>query len=218
MNLKEIYRNILRFLANYLLEWALSLLCRSLRFKVKNGEHIGKLIKENKKFVLAFWHGSMIVPWYVHRNKRFSALVSKSKDGGLLYKILCKWNYNVIRGSSHRGGSTALTTLINCATKESPVLITPDGPRGPAQIMKPGAVITAKKANVPLILLGIYHHKKKVLKSWDKFEVPFYFSTVNLLYSDPICIDSELPYEETSRKIEECQNMLNQLQIDAEKL
>lgn len=218
MKLKEINRNILRFLANYLLFRALSLLCRTLTINVKNGEHVEKLIKENKNFVLAFWHGSMIVPWYVHRNKKFSALVSRSKDGGLLFKILSKWNYNVVRGSSHRGGSAALGTLINCATKQSAVLITPDGPRGPAQIMKPGAVITAKKAQVPLILLGVFHQKKKILKSWDRFEVPYYFSSVNLLYSDPICIDAEMPYEETSQKIEECQNMLNLLQIEAEKV
>jgi lysophospholipid acyltransferase (LPLAT)-like uncharacterized protein len=218
MKLKEINRNILRVAGNFILHWALKVLCKTLKIRNKNSVHVERLIKENKNFVLAFWHGTMIIPWYVHRDRRFVALVSRSKDGALLDKILRKWNYNVTRGSSHRGGSAALSAMINAAISEGSILITPDGPRGPANIMKPGAVIVAKKANIPLILLGVHHSRKKILKSWDRFEVPFFFSNVNLIYSDPICIDSDLSYEDTTQKIQDCQDLLNQLQLEAEKM
>ena len=56
------------------------------------------------------------------------------------------------------------------------VAITPDGPRGPAHKLKPGAVVSAKKSKVPLVLAGVGFKKKKIFKSWDQFEVPYLFS------------------------------------------
>lgn len=218
MKLKKLKQETLRFLGNFLLYHGITALCKSLEINAKNEEHVKKLLDEKRNFVLAFWHGSMVVPWFVHKDKRISALVSRSKDGALLDKILRRWDYNVIRGSSHKGGSVALGVLIDTAKNDSPIAITPDGPTGPIRKMKAGAVIVAKKTKVPLILLGVHYDKKKVLNSWDKFEVPLFFSKVNMIYSDPICVDSELSFEDTNKLIEECQEKLNQLQIEAENL
>jgi len=87
--------------------------------------------------------------------------------------------------------------------------------RGPAHKFKAGAVITAKKSRVPLILAGIYK-KKKVLSNWDKFEVPYFFSKAKVIYSEPIYVDAELSYEETSGVIVNCENKLNELQRKAQ--
>ncbi len=65
------------------------------------------------------------------------------------------------------------------------VAITPDGPTGPARVMKAGAVIAAQRASIPLVLLGVAYSKKYIFKSWDKFEVPKFFSNVTLVYSNP---------------------------------
>jgi lysophospholipid acyltransferase (LPLAT)-like uncharacterized protein len=81
--------------------------------------------------------------------------------------------------------------------------------------MKPGAVIVSRKCQIPLVLVGIGIEKKWTLKSWDSFEVPKFFSRVNILFSDPVNIDPDLTYEETSEKILENEKLLNQLQIEA---
>jgi len=77
-------------------------------------------------------------------------------------------------------------------------------------------VVAAKRANVPLVLLGVGYQKKRELSSWDKFQVPKFFSRTNLIYSDPIVIDQDLSYEETTKLIETCENKLNELQREAE--
>ena len=93
--------------------------------------------------------------------------------------------------------------------------ITPDGPRGPVYKMKAGAVITAQKSNVPLVLVGIGIKRKKILKSWDKFEIPAFFSKAKIVYSNPIFFKNDLSYNETSDMIIFCENKLNELQEEA---
>jgi len=57
----------------------------------------------------------MLLPWYLNRNKNFAALISKSKDGDLLAKILKHWKYEVVRGSSSTGGNVALGIMADYA-------------------------------------------------------------------------------------------------------
>jgi lysophospholipid acyltransferase (LPLAT)-like uncharacterized protein len=157
----------------------------------------------------------MLLAWYLHRNKDFTALISKSKDGDLLEKILKHWKYNVVRGSSSKGGDVALGIMVDSARNNESVVITPDGPRGPINRMKAGAVITAKKSKIPLVLVGIGYNKKRILKSWDKFEIPKFFSVAKAVYSDPIYINSDLSFSETSEIILNCERKLNELQVEA---
>lgn len=215
MSLKKYRQDILRAMGNILLHKALNILCSTLKLNIRNSRCLDEFLEGKKNFVLAFWHGSMLVPWYVNRNKGFSALVSQSKDGAMLFNVLSSWNYKVIRGSSHRGGREALHALIDLAKNHSPIAITPDGPKGPYHKLKPGAVIVAKKSGVPLVLLGIGYSRPRRLKSWDRFEIPRLFSRVNLVYSDPVYIDGNLSFEETQRIIENCELKLNQLQKEA---
>jgi lysophospholipid acyltransferase (LPLAT)-like uncharacterized protein len=217
MNRKKIWQDFLRFSGQFMLDKMINVLCRSLSITVRNKENIEKLINENKNFIIAFWHSTMLLPWYMHRNMNIAALISKSKDGELLAKLLRKWNYKVIRGSSSSGGDVALGIMVDYARNNQSLAITPDGPRGPARKFKAGAVITAKKSGVPLILLGIGIKRKKILKSWDQFQVPFFFTKINAVYSEPFYIDKEIDYNAASGIINKCDEVLNKLQAEAEK-
>ena len=215
MQFRKHKQDILRVIGLIGLSHSIDLLCRSLRVTNINKEEVNKLVDQNKNFVLAFWHGQMLLAWYLHRNKNYTALISKSKDGDLLEKILKHWNYNVVRGSSSQGGGVALGILVDFARNNDSVVITPDGPRGPINKMKPGAVIAAKKSKTPLILVGVGYKKKKVLKSWDKFEIPKFFSEARAVYSEPVYINSDLSFVETSEIILGCEQKLNKLQNEA---
>ncbi|MCK9426130.1 MAG: lysophospholipid acyltransferase family protein [Ignavibacteriaceae bacterium] len=216
MKLRKLYQDFLRFVGNYVLYILIQTLCKTLRIQSSRSEAFHSLLDENKKFVLAFWHGTMVIPWFVNRNLKLLAIISKSKDGDLLAKILRRWNYKVVRGSSSTGGNVALEIMIDHAKHECPISITPDGPRGPNFKMKAGAVITAKKSEVPLVLVGVGYKSKTRLHSWDNFEVPFPFSKVQLVYSEPIVIDKNLSYDETSKMILQCEKKLNELQKKAQ--
>jgi|ERR1017187_5860153 lysophospholipid acyltransferase (LPLAT)-like uncharacterized protein len=215
MKFKKYKQSILRLIGFLVLSQAVDLLCKSMKVTFKNKEVINNLEQQNKNFVLAFWHGQMLLAWYLHRNKKLTALISKSKDGDLLERILKHWKYNVIRGSSSKGGDIALGIMVDSARNNESVVITPDGPTGPMNIMKAGVVITAKKSKTPLILVGIGYKKKRVLKSWDKFEIPKFFSAANAVYSDPVYVDSDLSFTDTSELILNCERKLNELQVDA---
>jgi len=218
MKIKVIKQKVLQFLGNIFLHSLVNVLCKSVKIKMINSIEVENLLKLKQNFVLAFWHGTMLIPWYVHRNKNFSALVSLSKDGSILANTLNKWGYKVERGSSHKGGKEALNTLLENSKMNFSVAITPDGPTGPPRKLKAGAVITAQRSNIPLILCGVAYKKKYVFNSWDKFEVPKFFSKIVLNYSKPIYIDSNLNREDTSIIINECDVLLNQLQKDAQEI
>jgi len=217
MNTKQVKQNTLRFLGSFLLTHSLDALCKTLRVSYKNKKVIDELRKQKQNYVLAFWHGTMLLPWFLHKNNGFAALTSKSKDGDLLAKQLKHWKYKVVRGSSSKGGDVALEIMIDHAKNGYSIAITPDGPRGPEHKFKAGAVITAKKSLVPLVLVGIGIKSRKKLKSWDKFQIPNPFSSVKVIYSDPVYIDAKLSYDETSKVIEECEMKLNELSKEAEK-
>lgn len=158
-----------------LLPIAVTLLARSLRISW-NGEQIPK------RAVIMFWHGKMLPGWFSVCKRRPIALVSASKDGNLLASVLLSWGYRLSRGSTKKGGMEALRAAIKAAQagEADTLVITPDGPKGPRHQFKRGAFIAATELSLPLFMLEITCHSKKVLKSWDKFEVPLPFSKVSI--------------------------------------
>lgn len=184
-------------------------LCKTLRIERKNTQGIDSLLKQKKNFILVFWHGTMLLPWYLHKDRNFAALVSKSKDGELLARMLEKWNYLVIRGSSNDGGKEALIKMKELAAKGFILCVTPDGPKGPFHKFKPGAVITAIQTKTPLVLCGVRYEKKRQLRSWDKFEIPCFFSKAMVVYSDPFGFDAEFTRKNVDETIARCEKEMN---------
>lgn len=217
MKLKRIRQDFLRFTGHFTLNKLINILCKSLMINITNKESVERLVSEKKSFIIVFWHNTMLLTWYLHRNMNIAALVSKSSDGDLLAKLLRSWNYKVIRGSSSSGGDVALGIMVDYAKNNQSIAITPDGPRGPARKLKAGAVITAKKSGLPLILVGVGFKKKKILRSWDQFQVPYFFTKVNAVYSEPFYVNKDIDYNDTSEVINKCEAMLNRLQAEAEK-
>ena len=216
MKLRKIKQNSLRFIGHFVLVHLVNVLCKTLRITEKNRNVIDELEKAGNNYVLAFWHGSMLLPWYIHRGKGMIALISKSKDGDLLARVLKNWKYGVIRGSSSTGGDVALGIMIDYGKNKHSITITPDGPRGPRYKLKAGAVIAAKKSGLPLVLTGVGIKNKRPLNSWDMFSIPKFFTKATLKYSDPIYVDKHLTYEETSKIIDDCEIKMNKLQEEAE--
>jgi len=215
MNLRKTRQSLLRFSGHFFLYYIINALCKSLKISRINDEAIKNLKSKNQNYVLAFWHGTMLLPWYLHGSPDFVGLTSQSKDGDLLAKILRNWKYKVIRGSSSTGGDEALDIMIEHAENNYSIAVTPDGPRGPRHKFKAGAVITAKKTNVPVVLAGVGFKRKKILKNWDQFEIPYFFSEAKIIFSDPVYVSSNLSYEETSSVILKCEEKLNELQRQA---
>ncbi|MCF8240442.1 MAG: lysophospholipid acyltransferase family protein [Melioribacteraceae bacterium] len=218
MSLKQINRSLLRRIGLSILPDLTGLLCRSVKIEFTNKKIIDELTKQNQNYVLAFWHGTMLLPWFLHGNKNFAALVSLSKDGELLTKVLERWNYELARGSSNLGGKEALELLLEKGREGFSIAITPDGPTGPRHEMKAGAVVAAKKLQIPLVLMGIGFKDFYKLKSWDLFEIPKFLTSASVVYSDAIWVDQNLSRDEVNNKIADCNQLLIELQKKAENI
>ncbi len=180
-----------------------------------NKDGIENLDEQRKNYVMAFWHGSMLPIFFFHRYPKnsVSVLVSKSNDGDRIAALLKKWGYESVRGSSHRGGKEAREEMMEVVQQGHSLYITPDGPTGPRHEMKIGAIRLAQKTGVPLILAGVIIEKKKMLRSWDKFEIPLPFSKVKIQYSEPIHISSTATEEEMNKKLLDIQQQLLALSV-----
>jgi hypothetical protein len=117
----------------------------------------------------------------------------------------------VVLGSSSKGGKEALDQLVHEASSKV-VLITPDGPRGPLHQAKPGAVVAAHRAGVPLIIVRMSASRSKVFeRSWDKFQLPLPFAVIDLQVDDPWMIPADASREQLDSMITEMNNRMKSL-------
>ncbi|QDX81787.1 hypothetical protein B9N43_11320 [Denitratisoma sp. DHT3] len=157
--------------------------------------------------VVAFWHGEMLPVWKHLAARRPHALVSRSRDGGLLTRLLEGWGYTVIRGSSSKGNKEAWTELVTAARRHR-VLLTPDGPRGPARVLKAGAVVAAHRAGVPLYLCRVRCRWAIRGTHWDNFLIPLPGAAIALEFVHlPVPADADR--DTIDRLIDEAQQLLN---------
>ena len=58
-----------------------------------------KLRKSQKPVIFILWHGRILFASYFFRKRGISALVSPSRDGEIIARILSGWGYKLLRGS-----------------------------------------------------------------------------------------------------------------------
>jgi lysophospholipid acyltransferase (LPLAT)-like uncharacterized protein len=140
--------------------------------------------------IFAFWHSNLLPLTFIFRNCKVHAIVSRSRDGILAAYVAEKWGHTIISGSSHRGGSAALRQSLKVLKNSGTVALTPDGPRGPKEIVKAGASQLAVMSGAPVIVLSVHPQRAWRLNSWDRFMIPKPFSKVSVHVSEPIHADS----------------------------
>jgi len=155
-----------------------------------------------EKAIFAFWHRNIIPLMYVHRNKNYVVIISKSQDGDLITDVCEKLGYLAVRGSTSRGGSSALRKLIVQSKKYS-LAFTPDGPKGPACKIKEGMVYLAKLTGLPLVLISAKVGHEIVFNSWDRFRLPLPFSRIKIIYDTPQYIAKDADIKKSIAFLEE---------------
>ena len=145
-------------------------------------------------------------------------MVSTSLDGQLIANTLKIFGYEIIFGSSNRSPVRALVRSIQKMEQGFDVAFTVDGPRGPANKVKPGALFLAKKMNAIIIPATSSACPSITFKSWDRYLLPKPFAQAAIVFGQPF-IPSSHSGEETLR--EECQlieNTLNEITKQADQL
>ncbi len=183
---------MLRSLAPYLATAYLSFVKWTTRLRVIAEEHPQALRRKGQRFILAFWHNRQVFFTTTHRGQGFSVLVSLSRDGGIIAKIMELSRIPAVRGSTSRGGDAALRSMISVLERGSDLAISPDGPKGPVYEIKPGVLFLAQKLGIPVVPITNALSCKLILKrSWDKFQVPLPFGRAVVSYGEPIWVKPE---------------------------
>jgi 3-deoxy-D-manno-octulosonic-acid transferase len=192
------------------LVWATS------RWEVLRGD-VPRLLHDAKRpFILAFWHGRhLMMPMAWDRNVPIRMLISAHRDGRLIADSVAAFGIESIAGSSTRGGSTALRQMVKALREGACVGITPDGPKGPAEVASEGIVATARIAGVPIVPLSYATRGRRILRTWDRFWLALPFTRGVFAWGEPIAVPSDANDLEPWRRLVEMR--LSALGAEAER-
>jgi lysophospholipid acyltransferase (LPLAT)-like uncharacterized protein len=168
-------------------------LARTWRFEQENAAGWEALRAAGRPIVFAFWHGRMLPLVQHHRDQGVAVLVSEHSDGEIITRVIERFGFRTVRGSTSRGAARALLGAIHEVAAGRDVAFTPDGPRGPAESFAPGPLIVAQRTGAPLVLVGAGTRSGWRLRSWDRFLIPKPFARIRVVYSDPIALDAASP-------------------------
>lgn len=188
-------------------------------WQTRGGAHIALLLAQKRPFILAFWHGRILMapcPW--PNGRTIKMLISTHRDGELIARTVAHFGIETVRGSKSRGGSAALRTMAKALEAGHDVGITPDGPRGPRMRAQPGAIALASLSGAPIVPLTYSCARRRVLGSWDRFILALPFGRGVFLWGEPLSVprDADAAARETLRR--ELERRMNALSAEADRL
>ena len=160
----------------------------TLRVKVIGWKEAEEASKHGGVFVV--WHGDALIAAHVLSWKKFTALTSLSRDGDVQARVLEKLGYDIVRGSTGRGGARAAVELVNRLKDGISISFTPDGPRGPRRVLQNGVVYFAKKSQKPICAIVMRYSNCWNIGTWDRYAIPKPFSKVECEFLPPIYVSS----------------------------
>jgi len=149
-------------------------------------------LAQGERCIYAFWHARLMPLCFTHRGRGIAVLISQHRDGELVARIIERLGFAAARGSSTRGGEEGTRDMLRLAERGHVLAITPDGPRGPAGVVKPGLVYLASRTGFPVIPVAAATSRGWRLRSWDRFVVPAPFARVVVGYGSPIPVPAGL--------------------------
>ena len=166
----------------------LRVLCATLRVEVIGADRLATIDRSGAPFILATWHGRILPSVWFWRRRGMVVVISENFDGEWIARIVAKFGYGTVRGSSSRGGARALRQLLQAA-RHAPTAFTVDGPRGPARVVQPGAVWLAGATGQPIVPFHAEAARRWTLRSWDRTQIPKPFSRVVMAVGEPLTVE-----------------------------
>jgi lysophospholipid acyltransferase (LPLAT)-like uncharacterized protein len=157
-----------------------------------------------ERLIFSIWHNRLALCLILYRRylsrtvpeRRLAAMVSASRDGGLLARILEHFEVEPVRGSSSRRGPQALRELVTWGERGFDLAITPDGPRGPRYHVQDGVMSAAQLTGLPIVPVSYRLNWKLHLNSWDRFQVPLPFARCEITVGEALRVPRDIPDDE----------------------
>ncbi|MDZ4185397.1 MAG: lysophospholipid acyltransferase family protein [Desulfuromonadales bacterium] len=165
------------------------------RCEILDEEGLAALRHQGRGVILSFWHEQLFLMIFAYHGPGGRALVSNSRDGELLARIMAFFGLGVVRGSSRRGGRAAFREMVQIGKGPLDLILTPDGPTGPRRELKDGIVELARITGRPVVPLCFVSSRGHRFSSWDRFFFPYPFGRGVFAYGEAI---QYLPGEENA--------------------
>jgi lysophospholipid acyltransferase (LPLAT)-like uncharacterized protein len=211
-----------------LMSFYLRLTVSTMRWRFENREAAEAVATAREGAVVCFWHGGIglaVGGRKILKAKPQRALVSLSRDGEFVARIMESLGVLAVRGSAGRahaklakGGAPAYAQAVEFLKEGGLLVVTPDGPQGPAQVMSKGPVRMARQAGVAGLAVGLAAKPALRLKNWDGTRVPLPFSRAWAVFDGPLAGPQGVGQAETEAVRAQWQARLRQVQARAEAL
>lgn len=189
-----------KLLIPFLAYWYIRFCGATTRWTIVGEGPVRELRAEGVPIIFALWHNQiMMLPYYyIHLLKggKVVTLISLSRDGELISRVVRRLGFEIVRGSSSRRGGQAFMDLAGLVSEGYDVGITPDGPRGPRFEVQPGAPALASRTGARIVPIAYDVDRKKVLKTWDAFKLPLPFTRGRIVLGEPFSIAPDCSEED----------------------
>lgn len=161
--------------------------------------------------IYCFWHSQLLSLAYLYRNRKIIVMASRHRDAEYIVQVTRRLGFGSVRGSSTRGGARALTEALSRLAEGADLAVTPDGPRGPRQQVKPGALFLARQSGAPIVPGAAVPQRAWRLNSWDAFYIPKPFSRLAVVIGEPIYLAGNISDDEMEAERLHLGQVLNDL-------
>jgi lysophospholipid acyltransferase (LPLAT)-like uncharacterized protein len=190
--------------------WVIRMIGPTLRVCVSFEEGAQQTI-EQRPLIGSFWHSCIIPATYICRDLGVRVMSSNSYDGEYMGRIIRKFGFVAVKGSSSRNAVRALLGLRRALEDGWTVAFTLDGPRGPRHKVKPGPVALGRSSQVPLTMFHAAVDNAWVLDTWDRLMIPMPFSRVLLRFGKLIRVPADASNQEIEHYNAELQSSLDRV-------
>jgi len=179
----------------------LRLILKTVRWRHENVACVEPVLADDTTGAIAlFWHGRIPLclatapQWW---RKRTKCLISPSADGEFVARALIMSGFPAIRVSSAKKGDAAKARQAVAAIREATnwvkdggaLVVTPDGPRGPNEVIAAGSLQIAKRSGQPVFLMGIAASPATQMQStWDKVMWAAPFGRGAVVWDGPLIV------------------------------
>jgi lysophospholipid acyltransferase (LPLAT)-like uncharacterized protein len=198
--------------------WVFQLLFFLNKVIIHGEENLLNLAKAGKPIMVCVWHGRLLFPsWYIRlKTTNLHAIASHHSDAEIMARILKRWGYSLIRGSTKKGGKAVVLKMAEVFKNGGIVAVTNDGPKGPPRIAKAGSTGLAIKYNVSMVMITGSATKFWQINSWDRFMLPKPFGRIDIVVAPPLEIAT--PPENNEEEIKLLSNYMNYYQDEVDRM
>ena len=201
----------LPYIIAYSVKFLMSLILRTCRIEITNLHHFTQTAGK-RPCILTFWHNQFLIMPEIHtrfKDNIYTVLISKSRDGNILAACIESYdNYRTLRVHHSKGEQPLRAIIERLQTTKEVIVMTPDGPRGPAFSAKPGIVLAAYKSGAHIIPCTWRANRYWRLKNWDGTMIPKPFSTITIDVKKPIVFSNCNP-KDLSQEIKTLESALS---------